>query len=140
MSLYKTFKTDESIEQAGVILEYGKTADGRPIRIRVARAGGSNLKFAKLLEKKTKPFRRQIQNETLDNALGDELLIQVFAEAVVLGWENVQDENGNDLPFTKENCIKVLTDLPDLFADIREQSSKAVLFRADLKEIAAKNS
>ena len=139
MSLYKNFKTDESIEQSGVILEYGVTDDNRPIRIRIARAGGGNARFAKLLEQKLKPHRRQIQNESLDESVASSILREVYAETVILGWENVQDKDGKDLPFNKENCLQLLTDLPELFSDIREQSTKVALFRADIRELTAKN-
>lgn len=139
MSLYQSFKTDENIEKNGIMLEYGTTDGGAPIRIRIARAGGANLKFARLLEQKTKPYRRQLQMETMDQNVQVAVLREVFAESVVLGWENVEDENGKPLPFSKENCIKLFTDLPDLFADVREQANKSVLFRADIREIAVKN-
>ena len=31
MSLYKLFKTNENLETDGIWLEYGQTADGKPI-------------------------------------------------------------------------------------------------------------
>jgi hypothetical protein len=139
MSLYKQFKTDENVEQTGVWLEYGPNEKGLPIRIRVARAGGSNTRFTRLVEQKTKPYRRQLQNETLDPKVGDDLFAAIYAESVVLGWENVETEDGKPLPFTRENCLKLFKDLPDLFADIREQSTKSALYRADIREIASKN-
>lgn len=139
MSLYKTFKTDKGVEVSGVILDYGKNKAGLPVTIRIARAGGANTRYAKLVEAKTKPYRRQIQNDTLDPGVAEGLLREVYAEAVVLGWENVEDENGKPLPFNKENCIKVLNDLPDLYADIRDQAGKIAIFRSDILESDAGN-
>lgn len=141
MSLYKTFQTDTALEAHGIELEYGYV-DGdetRPIRLRIARSGGSNARFAKLLEAKTKPHRRSIQTETIDKKLAERLFMEVFAETVVLGWTNVQDQEGVELPFSKENVIKVFTDLPDLWADVREQSAKASLFRQEVREVDAGN-
>jgi hypothetical protein len=139
MSLYSQFKTDGSLEKEGILLEYGTTPDDKPITIRIARAGGANSAYTKRMEAKVKPYRRQIQNETMEAALIDRILKEVYAETVVLGWENVQDEAGKVLPFTVENCIKVFTDLPDLFKDVQEQSQRAALFRADVLEADAKN-
>lgn len=139
MSLYKTFKTDENIERTGVVLEYGLNSKGQPIQIRIARAGGNNARYNKTLEVKTKPYRRQIQNETLDDVIGRRVFREVYAEAVILGWDGVEDAEGNPMPFTKDNCIKLLTDLPDLFDDIREQAQKAALFRAEILENDAGN-
>lgn len=141
MSLYSTFKTDGNLEKDGIELEYGFLNEDptKPIRIRIARSGGSNLRFAKILEAKTKPHRRSIQTETIDKKLSEQLFKEVYAESVILGWSNVQDENGVDLEFSRDNVIKVLTDLPDLWADIREQSNKAALFRQDVLETDAGN-
>ncbi len=134
MSLYKNFKTDGNVEKLGVVLEYGNNSKGKPMSIRIARAGGNNTKFSKTVEFKTRPYRRQLQNETLEQEVSDRILREVYAEAVILGWDNVEDEAGKEMAFTKENVIKLLTDLPELFKDIQEQSQKTALFRAELLE------
>jgi len=66
-------------------------------------------------------------------------MAEVYAETVLLGWTGVADENGTPLPFTKENCVKLLTDLPDLFRDIQEQAQRVANFRAADLEADAKN-
>lgn len=139
-SIYKLFETDLDIEKQGVVLQYGKTVEGKPITIRIARAGGSNTKFQKVLEARTKPLRRIIQNDLLEVKVADEMMMEVFADAVVLGWENIQDKDGVDMPYNRENVIKLFTDLPDLFVDVREQATKQVLFRSAILEVEAKNS
>jgi hypothetical protein len=139
MSLYTQFQTDSNLEKTGILLEYGETEDGKPICIRIARAGGANKSFEKRMELETKPIRRQLQNETVNNAQLLKLLRKVYAETVVLGWENVQDPDGKDIPFTVENCIKLFEDLPDLFTDLQEQSRRAALFRQQAREADGKN-
>ena len=139
MSLYQQFKTDENYERNGIWLEYGSKT-GKPVRIKIARAGGTNIKFLKALELKARPYRRQLQNDTIDPEVAEELFRQVYVESVILGWENVDTEDGKPLEFNRFNCLKLLTDLPDLFADIREQATKASLFRSEVIETASKNS
>jgi len=143
MSLYSQFKTDENMEKAGILLEYGETDDGKAICIRIARAGGANKAFERRMEADSKPFRRQIQNETIENKQVLKLMRKVYAETILLGWENVQYETGpnkgKDIPFTVENCITLFEELPDLFTDIQEQSRRAALFRAEVREADAKN-
>lgn len=149
MSMYKTFKTDDSLEKTGIFLDYGE------FRVTIARAGGSNKRFAKVLEAKTKPYRRAIQTEMMDQERGATLLREVYAEAVVLNWEvrDGEDKDGNpkwrvgiELPdgtigaFTKENVLLTFNNLPDLFSDIQEQAGKAALFRASIQEAEAGNS
>lgn len=139
MSLYSQFKTEDSLEKQGILLEYGTTEDGKPICIRIARAGGANRAYEKRMEAEVKPYRRMIQNETIETSVVTRILRKVFAETVVLGWENVQDESGKDIPFNVENCIKLFEDLPDLFKDVQEQAQRAALFRAEVREADAKN-
>lgn len=149
MSLYSQFKTDKSIEKEGIVLNYGKNSKGKDIEIRIARAGGANVQYAKLLEAKTKPYRRQIQNETLDNEVAEKITQEVYARTVVLGWNGVEfpilDEKGEEtgsfeeLPFNEKNCIRLFQDLPDLWSDIQQQSQRSALFRAELLEQDAKN-
>lgn len=140
MGLYAQFKTDTSLETTGILLQYGNNSKGLPIAIRIARAGGANKNYAKLMEARVKPYRRQIQNETIERALLDGIVKQVFAETVVIGWENVEDENNSPLSFSVPNVLKVFEDLPDLYADIQEVSQKAAAFRNEIREIDAKNS
>lgn len=145
---YELFKNDENLETKGVELDYGD------FRITVARAGGTNKKFPKTFEAKTRPYRRAIAAGTLDPEVDRKVMAEVYADSVVLGWaRNVKNEDGSvtvkngvipgpdgeDIPFTKANVIKLFMDLPDLFADVVEQAGKIGLFREDEKEVDAKN-
>ncbi len=133
-SIYRKFKTDSTVETEGVVLDYG---DG--VRIRVARAGGANKAYLKAIERLSRKYRRQIQLDVLDEETARRLLREIYAETVVLGWEGVTDEAGEPMPFTRENCVKLLTDLPDLFADVQAQAANAALFKAEIDEADAKN-
>lgn len=135
MSTYKQFQTDTSLETSGIRLNLG--AAGTFI---IARAGGSNEKFARRMLSATKPFRRAIANETMDHKEADRLTARVFAETVVLGWEGVTGPDGKELAFNVDNAVKLFTDLPDLFAEIRRASSDAALFRKEILEAEAGNS
>ena len=139
MSLYSQFKTDEKLEKEGILLEFGLTDNGKPIHIRIARAGGANKMYERLLEAEVKPYRRMIQNESIDNSIVQGILRRVYSKAVIIDWENVQDAEGKDIPFSVENCHKLLQDLPDLFLNIQDASQRAALFRVDTREADGKN-
>ena len=64
---------------------------------------------------------------------------EIYAEAIILDWEGVTDEENKPIPFNKENVLKVLKDLPELFKDLEENSRKVALFRQDLLEADLKN-
>lgn len=127
------FKTDPTLETKGIVLNYGD------FKITVARAGGANKAYVKCLERKSRPYRRAIQAETMDNELATAMMREVYVESVVLGWEGVLDAKGKSLPFSKENALQLFTDLPDLFQDVMEQAGKAALFREEIRETEAKN-
>ena len=133
-SIYDTYKTNPELETKGILFDCGPEG-----KFTLARAGGSNTRFAKVLEAKLRPLRRQMDNETLDNKVGESVLIEVFANSVILGWEGVKNEKGEDFPFSIVNCIKLLTDLPDLFTDIREQAMKWTNYRVAELEDDVKN-
>jgi hypothetical protein len=134
MDLYKQFKMNEVCEKDGITLDYG---DG--VEIKIARAGGANKKYTKAIERMARKYRRQIQLSTLAEDVAKKLWINIYAETIVLNWKGVKDENGKKLSFSKDNCVKLFTDLPDLFADIQAQAQNLDLFRNEIREIDAKN-
>lgn len=130
---YSVFKTDKTLEREGIVLDYGD------FKIKIARAGGANIAFQRALAEKVRPYRRQIDAGTLPDDVAEKLFLEVYAESVVLGWEGVTDENGEPLPFTKENAVKLFSDLPDLFRDVQNQAASIANFRAEVTENTAKN-
>ncbi len=135
-SFYDTFKTDERLEcETGLELDYGACGV-----ITIRRAGGANQAFQRVLAAKFKPYERQAQTDTLDPAVNRRLLAETYGETVIVGWRGVKDETGNDLHFSPENAVKLLLDLPELFADIRAQATTAANFRRASVEETAKNS
>lgn len=139
MNIYSLFKTDAALEKEGIWIEYGTDGE-KAMRIKIARAGGKNTEFNKALEKATKPYRKQIQSGVLDDGTADKLFKNVFADKVMLGWENISDPDGKPMKFTKDNVLKLFEDLPDLFQDLREQSTNSTLFREEVRETDLGNS
>lgn len=132
--LYTNYKTDKTLEIQGIFFEAGELDEGgvkKPIRFKIARAGGANSNFTKAMERETKPYKRAIQTKTLSNDQANVLYQRAFVSSVLLGWENVRDANNQDLPFTFDNAMSLFNDLPDLFNDLREAASDASLFRED---------
>src|SRR5690348_9498412 len=106
-SLYEQFG-NTNLEREGIWLNYGVGPKG-PMRIKIARAGGGNKRYAAALEANFREHRRQYELGTLDNDVATELLIRTFADAVILEWEGITDRNGELLPLTKENVLQVFT-------------------------------
>ena len=139
MSLYKSSQTDPEKEKNGVQLEYGLNSKKEPISFLVAREGGRNVQYQKVAEHIFKPYRRQIQHNQIDPEVLEDLLAQVYAKAVVKGWSGVEDRENNELPFTQENVIKLLTDLPVVFDAIKEVARDYNQYLLEQQEADAKN-
>lgn len=144
--LYSMFKTNSKDEREGVWLEYGRTPktdqdpEGLPIRIKIARAGGKNTDFNKALEKATKPHRKAIQTGHISVETVEALYREVFVDHCIVGWENVAGAAGEMLPYTRPNVLRVLTDLPDLYEDLKGQANSLGLYREEEREADLGNS
>lgn len=147
-SPYKLFDTDPALEQAGIIVNYGDEA-----WFKIARSGGGNKRYLTQIGERLKPFRRQIQTETMDEKVADRIVMEVFVDTVLLGWGSyakgdegeqvaqpwIEDRDGAHLDFSRDNALKVLTDLPELFRELRAESERLANFIALNKEADAKN-
>jgi hypothetical protein len=135
MNPYQMFQTDKKAEtEQGITLDYGS------FKFRIVRAGGANRKYTETLNRRLKPYRRQLDNDTMDPDIALRTMAEVYADTVFLGWEDVTGPDGQPLDYCRNNVIKLLTDLPDLFRDLQAQANQAATFRAVEREEEAKNS
>ncbi len=139
MSLYENFATNKDRELGGVAMEYSANKDGTIPTFTVTRMCRSNTRYNKRLEAATKPHRRAIQLETMDNNLAEKISMQVFVDTILLGWSNIQGRDSKVIPFSKSAAIVLFTDLPDLYDDLQMRASKASEFRDEVMEEEAKN-
>lgn len=146
VSLTKQFKTNQSKEVSGVTIDYGTNEDGSTIQFILSRMSRSNTAYTKCLELATRPYRRQIEMKTLDDATATKVFIDVFVKTILKGWNNVllSDVTGNPddegfAPFNESNAIQLMNRLPDLYDDLQEQAKSAQLFKDESLEIEAKN-
>ena len=144
MGLSRQFATDVSLETKGIVIDYGTD------RVKIARAGGANKKYEKLLEAKTKHLRRALIVGAIDNEESMAILREVFAETIVLGWEvntgtevdpkwekGIEPKDAGEkgdklLPCNAKNYKKVFINLPDLFTDIQQQAQAGALYRREI--------
>lgn len=132
-SIYDSFKTDVSAERDGIDLDFGD------FKVTIARSGGANKKYEQLVRRKLDRYKRAIQFDALPEETARRVLIECYAEAVVLGWEGVLDENELPIPYSVENAIKLFTELPEFFNQVREESDKIANFLVSKRRAAAGN-
>lgn len=139
MSLRAQFKTDAALEQGGIEFRTG------PATFQLARSGGANVKYIRMMERLCKPYRKQIAAKTLEESISQCIVQQVFACTIVLGWEGVTfDDLGDDgneelAQFSEENCKLLFMNLPELFIDIQEVAGERAAYLEEIMEGAAGN-
>lgn len=147
MGLRKTFKTDKQLETDGVWLDVAiNDHNGKPIRIKIARMGPSNKRYTKALEKATQPHQSAIQNGAFDNEIARITLMGVFADTILLEWDNLpkseltgNEEDKDELEYSRENVDALFAELPELYDDWEARARSAAAFREKEKKDAAGN-
>ena len=131
---YSMFETDEELESGkGITVDYGK------FQINVTMSGGRNKKHLKALAEKYEPVRDLSERGLLSQEENDNLILEAFVEGCVVSWSGVTDRQGKKIPFNKKNAIKLLSDLPHLYADLKKQSVKFENFKKYQEEVEIKN-
>lgn len=133
MNAYSLFESDADAETSGV---WVPIAD---MKFKLARAGGLNDNFAKAVTKTFKPYQAAVASDTMPKELALELVINVFVDTVLLGWENVKGRDGAAIEYSKASAKKLLTELPNLFLKLQEEATKLSNFRKESLEIVAGN-
>jgi len=137
MSIYSLFDSNEKAEQNGFLFT---VQDGAiEISFLLARAGGANKKFTKKMAEALRPHQHAMNAGTLDEDVMVALQIDVMSETLVLDWANVADRNGDEVAFSKEECVKLLTSLPALRDLLFEQCNSRANFAHEEREESAKS-
>lgn len=148
--LFKTFEMDTDLEREGISINYGS------VKFQIARAGGRNKAFKDTFQAKAKKHRTQLDNETMSDDMADRIMAESYAEAVILGWwtrkededgdpildkkgeeqwvDSVENKAGKNVKFSKEECVKLLLGLPDLFLSLQSYAAKSANYRKELEE------
>lgn len=107
------------------------------IRLRIARH--DNPKFTEAMRLSLKPHQHAIDTKTLSDETAGRITRQHVAKFILVGWENITDDAGNQVPYTPEKAFEYLSDpnLRDFLNDVLSFSKQAEAFREDkLKELA----
>lgn len=147
-SAFEIFASNPKSEADGVWNDFGD------FKIRIARAGGANKRFVRVMEAKTKPYLRAIKTETLDPDIANRIFMECYAQCVITGWECntakqgeeakwepvVEVEPGIYEAFSDAAVLKALVALPNLFEDIKNQAGGFASFKDEVRAVNAGNS
>lgn len=135
MSLYDQYATDLDAENNGKLVEFRggacfriRSFNSDAVRTLANRLSGQNR--AKLLS----------NDWVLPPKEADAADVELCARAIVVGWENISNGTGEPLPYSVENCRKLMTELPALRREIIVASRLEQTFRKEVVERMEGNS
>ena len=137
MSLKSKFGTVKNAETEGAWVDVMQNEDGSMCRVKLRRSGRRNKDYTKAFDKHTRPYRRILDN--LDPEIDAKVMRAVIVDSIITEWENVQLEEGVNLPFNTANVEDVLSELPDLQDFILRKAGEIETFQEQALEAEAKN-
>lgn len=121
------FKSDKSCEKDGVDFDCGNG-----VVFTLARFGGHNEQvIAQKSAKKYKPYAFQVQKGTLSQEIEDRIRAEIFCEVCLKGWKGFKID-GQEVPYSQEKAIEILTAMPDLFNALYGFATNFDHYKADL--------
>lgn len=131
MDIKKEFGTDKTLENEGVWQDIGDGA-----RVLVARI--NNKAYSDELKRLSVPHKIAIRNDRLSDEVWLQILIEVTAKTLLLGWSGIEYD-GKPLPYSTDNSMKILTEFKDFRDSISGLATSMELFKQNEKAAAIKN-
>ena len=140
-ALFKQYKTDATKENKGVSIPFleAENEDGTIPTFKISRMGKANKRYSKALDLASRPHRRSMELGTMIEAVAKTMMLNVFCETVLLGWENVLDEDGNVIEFSVENAKALMLALDEVYIRLTAEANLLDNFKANAVEAEAKN-
>lgn len=134
-SQFGTYATDQSLETDGVRVRL--EADS-PTWFLVARSGGANRAYDRVVQKNSRRYQKQLQRGLLDNETAEnEIIKPAFIECCMLDWGGVTGEDGKEIPFSRKACEDLFAEYPDVYDVLREQAGELATYRIREQEEVA---
>lgn len=128
-SLRKDYGVDKEKAQNGVWQELGG------IRLLIAHIG--NQQYRNKIESLTSGKRGKIRRGTAQLSEYESINRRAVAETVLLDWENLQDDNGKDIPYSIQKVVQLFDEFPQFYEDVMELASNLRFYQEE-EEAAAK--
>lgn len=139
MSIFNTFAIDANKESNGVPITFDPNKDGTIPTFYVARQSRGNKRFQKAVRQVQKPYTRQIAAKKLSDDVAEVLVKEAFIKGCLIGWSNIKDQDGNEIPFNEQAANELFDKLPDLLDVLMEESTNNANYQAEELENDLKN-
>ena len=135
MDLFEAYSTDKKVESEGVWVPFPHV----DVKVRLARAGGSNKQWEIARERALRPLRRRYKEEGIPDSEVVSALIEPFCTLILKDWEGVKKE-GKPVQCSQANKLALCKQLPDFFAEMLGEAGRLDNYRVVEDEADAKKS
>jgi hypothetical protein len=126
-------KSDATAENNGVWVEweYG-------VKLLIARSGNKN--FDSFMQRVSPDVLEKMRNSD-DPEHTEAMLKKAIAKTILLGWKNIDDDDGNPLKYSAKRALEFLEDdgFRDLYKFVLIQSNEQANYRRKVEDEGAKN-
>tara|TARA_R100000152_G_C6770739_1_gene197026 strand:+ start:646 stop:1107 length:462 start_codon:yes stop_codon:yes gene_type:complete len=135
MAKLNSLKADSVAESEGVWVTWD-----HGVELKIARL--NNPSFQAEIRKLTAPLTKRIRAGQVPDDEMEALSQKAMASHILVGWRNIEDEDGKPLKYTPKRAHELLTDpgLRDLYQFVLTQANERELFRLQTEEDSRGNS
>lgn len=109
-------------------------------KVKVARIG--NKQYQAFIKKATKPYAAAMRSKAgISDEVFEKIIAEAMADSILLDWRGIKDDEGNDIPYSKQKALEILTDpaYKDFAELISSLANEAETFRdVEVAEITGK--
>jgi hypothetical protein len=106
---------------------------------RILRAGGSNKAFLRAFRLAVRPYKRQLEKDTMDPAVSDRITRGLYAKYIVKDWKGFKTKDGVEIPYSEQACVAFFEKYPEVFNDVVTLASEMATFQETVLEEAKTN-
>ena len=115
----------------------GTWTNYRGVNLKIARSG--NERFTQSFLRASRPYRREITQNALDNKIAERILCEAIAEGILVDWNNFEID-GNQIDYSVGNATELMKQDPDCREFVQEFSKDLNNYLAqDKEDIVAKS-
>lgn len=129
MARLSSLKSDSKKESEGVWVKWE-----HGVSLLIARL--NNPGFQEFIREATRDHTKAIRDGRFENDKMEEISIEAMAHHVLLGWKNIEGDDGKPLKYSPEVALELMKDpgLRDLYQFVLTQANERALFRQEVEE------
>lgn len=134
MALLKNLKIDTELESGGVWVDWIQG-----VQLKIGRA--NNPAFIAAIQRLSEPDLEEIRKKDADPEILERATKGAVAEAILLGWKGIDDDNGKPIKYSVEKALELISDpgLRDLYGFVLVYANDSDHYRRKVELDTAKN-